>query len=130
MPDETRRVYSTDGTNAEGVRPARAARVDASSSRGSRPGSNRGPAAQPTFPEDGFVRIRREKSGRGGKTVTAVYGVSGADRELDDLLKALKQRCGAGGTREGRTLEIQGDHRDKVEAELIARGHRVKQAGG
>lgn len=130
MPDETRRVYSTDGTNAEGVRPGRSARADASSSRGSRPGTNRGAAAPPTFPDDGFVRIRREKSGRGGKTVTAVYGVTGTERDLDDLLKALKQRCGAGGSREGRTLEIQGDHRDKVEAELIARGHRVKHAGG
>lgn len=121
MPEEpTRRVYSTDGTHAERTRPAR---TGVSARRNSdRPTS--------PFPDDGFVRIRREKSGRGGKTVTVVYGLTGSQPELDDLLKALKQRCGAGGTREGASIEIQGDHRDRVETELSARGFRVKQAGG
>jgi translation initiation factor 1 len=125
--DQTRRVYSTDGERIEQSksRPPKAAPRGASSRDASSGG-----APRPAFPDDGFVRIRREKSGRGGKTVTAIYGLRGNDRELDDLLKALKQRCGAGGTREGDTLEIQGDHRERVEAALVALGHRVKQAGG
>lgn len=76
------------------------------------------------------MRIRREKSGRGGKTVTSITGLPGSERELNDLLKVLKQHCGAGGTREGAILEIQGDHRDRVESKLTAMGHRVKLAGG
>lgn len=76
------------------------------------------------------MRLRREKSGRGGKTVTTVSGIPGSEPELDALLKALKTLCGAGGTRLGTTLEIQGDHRDRIEAKLVALGHRVKRAGG
>ena len=126
MPDETRRVYSTDGEHVEQSKRERPGRPGRPPTRAQRSAS----AGRPTFPDDGFVRIRREKSGRGGKTVTALYGVRGSDRELDDLLKTLKQRCGAGGAREGDTLEIQGDHRERVEAALVALGHRVKQAGG
>lgn len=101
-------------------------------SKGAKPSKSTSPsrAAQSKVPDDGYVRIRREKSGRGGKTVTTVTGLPGAERDLDDLLKVLKQLCGAGGTREGATLEIQGDHRDRIEAKLTALGHRVKRAGG
>lgn len=123
MPgDETRRVYSTDGEHVEANRPAPVRR------RTQRPSP--GSSAPSAFPDDGFVRIRREKSGRGGKTVTAVHGLPGADTALDEVLKTLKRGCAAGGARNGRVLEIQGDHRDRVEAELTARGYRVKQAGG
>ncbi|RJQ11097.1 MAG: stress response translation initiation inhibitor YciH [Dehalococcoidia bacterium] len=87
-------------------------------------------APRPPLPVDGFVRIQREKKGRGGKTVTIVTGLPGGTRELDALLKDLKQLCGAGGTREGSVLEIQGDHRERLEDRLIALGHRVKLAGG
>jgi translation initiation factor 1 len=81
-------------------------------------------------PDDGVVRIQREKQGRGGKTVTAVTGLPGTEAELDALLKALKQHIGAGGTREGRSLIIQGDHRERVRERLEALGHRPKLAGG
>lgn len=125
VPDErTRRVYSTDGQHIEQAKPSGRAR--AHDSRRGAPS----PDASPGFPDDGFVRIRREKSGRGGKTVTAIYGATGSERELDELLKLLKQRCGAGGTRSGQTIEIQGDHRLRVEEALLALGYRVKQAGG
>ena len=82
------------------------------------------------MPADGFARIQREKKGRGGKTVTLVTGLPGGARGLDALLKDLKQHCGAGGTRDGAVLEIQGDHRERIEARLVALGHRVKLAGG
>lgn len=122
MPGErdSRLVYSTDG---ERVVQAKSRPAPASKGAPSKP-----PAR--TDPDDGFVRVRREKSGRGGKTVTTITGVRGSERDLDDLLKVLKQHCGAGGTREGATLEIQGDHRDRLHAKLVALGHRVKLAGG
>lgn len=121
MADEgTRRVYSTDGEHAVSSKSARPQR--------GRPGRATG-GARP-FPDDGFVRIRRETSGRGGKTVTAVYGLPGSDADLDALLKTLKQRCGSGGTRVGSTIELQGDHRERVRAALDGLGYRVKMAGG
>lgn len=121
MPDpNSRLVYSTDGTDAGRVAPK--------PTRPPRPTAH--PAARLALPDDGFVRLLRETKGRGGKTVTIVAGLPSKDRDLEALLKVLKQHCGAGGTREGATLEIQGDHREKIEAKLTALGHRVKIAGG
>ena len=82
------------------------------------------------MPNDGIVRIQRDKRGRAGKTATVVTGLPGTDAELDALLKTLKQECGAGGQRDGRALEIQGDHRDRLLARLTALGHTAKLAGG
>lgn len=81
-------------------------------------------------PDDGIVRIMRDRKGRGGKTATLIHGLPGSDGELDGLLKRLKQVCGAGGSREGRVLVVQGDHRERLQAELAQEGHRVKLAGG
>lgn len=86
-----------------------------------------GGAVQPP-PGDGVVRIRREM--RNGKTLTAVLGVPLQDAELRALAKELKHKCGTGGTAKAGTIEIQGDHRELVEAELAARGYTVKRAGG
>jgi translation initiation factor 1 len=72
----------------------------------------------------------KDRRGRGGKTATTVHGLPGNEADLDALLKRLKQVCGAGGSREGRVLAIQGDQRDRVQAELTALGLRVKLAGG
>lgn len=125
MPDEKPRlVYSTDGehiTQDKGRSDQR---------RASSKGAKSGAGARPAVPDDGYVRIRREKGGRGGKTVTTITGLPGSEHELDAMLKVLKQLCGAGGTREGAILEIQGDHRDRIEAKLTDLGHRVKRAGG
>ena len=79
---------------------------------------------------DGIVRIRRETKGRAGKGVTVITGVPLAAAELDQLAKQLKQRCGTGGTVKNGTIEIQGDHRDLLLAELGKKGWTVKKAGG
>lgn len=79
---------------------------------------------------DGIVRVRREKQGRGGKTVTTIHGVDLAADELKDLAGELKRKCGTGGTVKDGTIEIQGDHRDKIVAVLEQRGYTVKLAGG
>ena len=84
----------------------------------------------PSDPGDGVVRLHRGKSPRGGKPGTLVVGLRGSNSELDAILKRCKQRMGTGGTRHGRVLMIQGDHREKLRALLEAEGHTVKLAGG
>ncbi len=87
--------------------------------------------AQQTVPTgDGIVRVSRETKGRKGKGVTLVTGVPLAGPELAALGKALKKRCGTGGTVKDGVIEIQGDQRDTLVAELERRGYRVKRAGG
>lgn len=94
-----------------------------------REGKARPPApAGPALPNDGVVRVFREKGGRGGKVVTVVRGLP-ADA-LKDAASDLKRLCGSGGAVKDGAIEIQGDHREKVAARLQAQGHRVKLAGG
>lgn len=81
-------------------------------------------------PGDGFARIQRQIAGRGGKTVTVISGLGLDQPALKELAKALKQRCGGGGAVRDFTIEIQGDHRDLLRAELEKRGFRVKLSGG
>ncbi len=85
----------------------------------------------PTIPQgDGIVRVSRETKGRKGKGVTLVTGVLLDEDGLHKLATELKRRCGAGGTVKGAVIEIQGDHRDLLVAELTKRGYTVKRAGG
>lgn len=79
---------------------------------------------------DGIVRVGRETKGRKGKAVTVVTGVPLAGMSLEELATRLKKRCGSGGTvREG-VIEIQGDHRDTLVAELGKLGYTVRRSGG
>ena len=88
--------------------------------------------AQKTAPQksDGFVRLRREVKGRGGGTVIVVSNIPLAAQQIKELAGALKKKCGCGGTVKDGIIEIQGDHRDTLAAELQARGFKVKLAGG
>jgi translation initiation factor 1 len=79
---------------------------------------------------DGVVRVSYEKKGRAGKAVTLIQGVPLALTELTQLAKELKTACGSGGTVKDGTIEIQGDHRDRVMERLKPHGWAVKRAGG
>ncbi|MGB0664008.1 MAG: translation initiation factor Sui1 [Pontibacterium sp.] len=79
---------------------------------------------------DGIVRIHRESKGRGGKAVSLVKGVALPEKELKALAKSLKKMCGCGGALKDGVIEIQGDKRDQLKAELEKRGFKVKLAGG
>ncbi len=85
---------------------------------------------RPASVGDGVVRLRRETKGRGGKAVTVIDGLPLAGKELKDLAKALKKRCGVGGSAQDSTIEIQGDQRELLKSELEKRGYTVKLAGG
>lgn len=86
--------------------------------------------SQKQFSGDGIVRIRREVSGRKGKGVTTINGLDLPDKELKQLAKNLKQLCGTGGSVKNGIIEIQGDHREKLQLALEQQGHTVKLAGG
>lgn len=86
--------------------------------------------AKPVPKGDGVVRVSRETKGRGGKAVTVVKGLALDDAPLQALAKQLKAACGSGGTVKDHTIEVQGDHCDKVVAWLKKQGHTVKRAGG
>jgi translation initiation factor 1 len=79
---------------------------------------------------DSVVRVGRETQGRRGKGVTVIVGLPLAAPALDVLATELKRRCGTGGTVRGGAIELQGEHRDTVVAELVGRGYRVKRSGG
>ncbi len=88
-------------------------------------------AARPTgYPDDGTVRIRREVKGRGGKTVTAVFGVPLEGRDLKQFAQTLKRCCGTGGAVKAGVIVIQGDHRETLAKEIKKQGYTVKIAGG
>lgn len=78
----------------------------------------------------GIARIQRQVQGRGGKTVTVISGLALDAPALKALAKALKQRCGSGGAVKDGAIEVQGDHRELLKAELEQRGYRVKLSGG
>ena len=79
---------------------------------------------------DGIVRVGRETKGRAGKGVTVVMGLGLDEAALMQLAKQLKTACGSGGTVKDGTIEVQGDHRDRIVAELEKAGWKAKRAGG
>jgi translation initiation factor 1 len=115
--DDAETVYSTA---KGGAPPAREA--------------ERKPAAAPkgsgALPRDGVVRVRREIAGRRGKPVTTIHGLPLRDAALRELASELKRRLGTGGSAKDGVIEIQGDHRDAVLAELAERGYTAVRAGG
>jgi translation initiation factor 1 len=76
------------------------------------------------------VTVRLERKGRGGKSVTVIDGLQMRQKERESLLKQLKTRLGTGGTVKDTSLEIQGDHRDALMAELGKMGYTAKCSGG
>ena len=78
------------------------------------------------------LEVRREKSGRGGKTVTTVKGFPThiPQDDFKRMLKGLKSRLGTGGGWRDDQMEIQGDQREVVCDWLTSLGFRPVLAGG
>ncbi len=97
----------------------------------------RRPARECVCPKDapgavqaGAVRVGREIKGRAGKGVTTITGLPMRLSDLESLAAKLKKRCGSGGTVRDGVIEIQGDHRDLIVAELTGLGWPAKKSGG
>jgi len=101
--------------------------VWSSDADGAAPDNN---SAPPLPKGDGVIRVSRQTKGRKGKGVTLISGVPLSGDELKVLARTLKQKCGSGGTVKDGIIEIQGDHRDMLVAELSKNKWVVKKSGG
>lgn len=82
------------------------------------------PAEPETLPKGAQrLRIRMERAGRGGKTVTVVNGFIGRESDLKGLAQLIKQRLGCGGAVKNGEIVIQGDVRPKLSQILQKEGY-------
>jgi translation initiation factor 1 len=80
-------------------------------------------------PEQQNLRIWLEKNHRGGKEVSVIRNFVGSEKDMENLCKEIKTKCGTGGSvKEGEIL-IQGDQRKKISEYLTKAGYRFKLAG-
>lgn len=88
------------------------------------------PVPTKTFKEPSrqTARLRVEKRAK-GKLVTVVAGLKPDETDLPGLLVRLKNSCGAGGNLVDELLELQGDHRTRIEKLLMDAGYKVKVGG-
>jgi translation initiation factor 1 len=88
--------------------------------------SSQRPRGDDPVPARVVAKLRVEKKGRGGKTVTMVYDLPRNEAFLKGLGQQLKRTCGTGGAVGDGTIELQGDLRDRVRAFLQQLGYLVK----
>jgi translation initiation factor 1 len=81
-------------------------------------------------PNQQNLRVQVSRKGRGGKTVTVISGFQSKPETLAALVKKLKAQCGTGGAVKEDTIEIQGDHAQKLLELLIGLGYKAKISGG
>ena len=112
MPDESRLVWSS---HPPSTRPA------------AEPPAGSGQALPPFGQK---IKVRREKQGRNGKTVSTLFEFHASDAQRGQLARELKHKIGTGGTVKDGIVEIQGDHVDKILGLLAAWGYKPKKAGG
>lgn len=113
----TRFVYSTDGSHKRICKvcaetPCRCKKV------------------QSVNPSEVTIKMRLEKKGRGGKTVTVLFNFPHNPEYFKKLAKNLKSQCGTGGSYKEDQVEIQGDHREKLKIILEKLGFKAVFAGG
>jgi translation initiation factor 1 len=123
-PKPGRTVYSTESPVPRKGEPARPAQTT--------------PAAS-LQPWEQSPRVRLDRGGRGGKTVTVAGPLVLSREEAEALLSSWKKLCGSGGSlKAGKTreavpafeLEIQGDHAERLVTELLKAGYKAKRSGG
>lgn len=81
------------------------------------------PEADTLPPAQQRLRVRMERAGRKGKTVTLVEGFVGTEDDLKDLAKMLKTKLSTGGSAKDGEIVIQGDVRQRVAELLRAAGY-------
>ena len=132
MSKRSKSKISTDGSgNAFGNNPFGGLDTGGLPS-GPTPEQMRPAKAEKKAKSKGRVEVRREKAGRGGKTVTTLkeFPMHIPLKELEAMTFNLKKTCACGGTLKGRVIELQGDVCDRVIGELEKLGYKPVRAGG
>jgi len=70
------------------------------------------------------IKIFTERR-RYGKVVTIVEGIDSNDIDINDLARQLKTKCASGGTVKVGKIELQGDHKKKVQEALVDLGFNI-----
>jgi translation initiation factor 1 len=83
-------------------------------------------AADEAVPARIVAKVRMERTGRGGKTVTVIDGLPRNAAFLKELCQDLKRAAGCGGAVQDGAVELQGDLRDRVRDILMRRGFTIK----
>ncbi len=81
-------------------------------------------------PADQKVIVRKERKGRGGKTVTVVECMVMNQNSKLAFLKQLKSKLGTGGSIRDDCFEFQGDHCSRLISELQKMGYKPRRSGG
>ena len=82
-------------------------------------------------PENQELKVMIDRKQRKGKSVTLITGFIGDEEDLKNLAKALKSRCGVGGSSKNGEILIQGEFKEKVFDLLINLGFKqTKKVGG
>lgn len=63
---------------------------------------------------NGPAKVRLEKKGRAGKTVTVLYDLPFEEAEAKAFMKKLQNQLACGATLKNSTIELRGDLKDKL----------------
>jgi translation initiation factor 1 len=88
--------------------------------------SSRIGAGDEAVPTKITAKLRIEKQGRSGKTVTVIDALPNNQAFLRDLAAELKRACGTGGSAGEGSIELQGDRRERLRTLLAKKGYLVK----
>jgi translation initiation factor 1 len=67
---------------------------------------------------------------KGNKVSVRIEGFVGSDKDLKNLTKTIKMKCGVGGTCKNHTIIIQGNIREKIVKLIEEMGFKYKKVGG
>jgi translation initiation factor 1 len=91
---------------------------------------DQGEQSETLIPSKQILRIHLDKKQRKGKEVTLIAGFVGQMADCEALGKILKQKCGVGGAVKDNEIILQGDHRTKVLAFLLAADYKLTKISG
>lgn len=83
---------------------------------------------QTVAPQKQRLLVGIDRRHRAGKQVTLVSGFVGKTTDLEELGKALKNKCGTGGAVKDGAILVQGDCREKVVTILQNMGYQAKRS--